>query len=54
MGKSVTAILAGYFNTGDGKRALAEFQKELKALTADEKLSLAQGVCEITGDTIKA
>lgn len=50
--KGVTAILAGYFNQGDGKRALSEFQAELKALTTEEKRELAEGVCRITGDTI--
>lgn len=51
--KSVVSILAGYFNQGEGKRALSEFNQELKALTDDEKLELAQGVCAITGDTVK-
>jgi hypothetical protein len=51
--KSVTALLAAYFNQGEGKRPLSEFQAELKALSADEKLELAQGVCAITGDTLK-
>jgi hypothetical protein len=52
-GKTVTSILAGYFNVDDGKRPLREFQGELKALTTEEKLELAQGVCAITGDAIK-
>jgi hypothetical protein len=50
--KKVTAILAGYFNEGEGKRAPSDFLQELKALTADEKRELAEGVCAITGDTI--
>lgn len=51
--KSIASILAGYFNKGDGKRSLTEFANELKALTDQEKIDLAKGVCEITGDTIK-
>lgn len=51
--KGITSILAGYFNAGEGKRALTEFQAELKALTAEEKRELAEGVCKITGDSIK-
>ena len=53
MQKGITSILAGYFNAGGGKRSLSEFQAELKALTTDEKRELAEGVCAITGDTIK-
>lgn len=51
--KGITSILAGYFNTGDGKRSLSAFQAELKALSTEEKRALAEGVCAITGDTIK-
>ena len=51
--KAITAILAGYFNQGEGKRGLSDFQQELKALTVEEKLELAEGVCLITGDTIR-
>jgi hypothetical protein len=51
--KSVTAILSGYFNQGDGKRPLTAWRDELKALTDAEKRELADGVCVITGDTIK-
>jgi hypothetical protein len=50
--KKITAILSGYFNTGEGKRGASEFLAELKALSADEKRELAEGVCAITGDTI--
>lgn len=49
--KGAVAILAGYFNQDEGKRPLTEFRDELKALSDDEKTELAQGVCEITGDT---
>lgn len=51
--KTAVAILAGYFNQGDGKRPLSDFQKEIKELSADEKRELALGVCAITGDTLK-
>lgn len=54
MQKTVTAILTGYFNVGEGKRPSREWLDELKALSADEKAELAEGVCAITGDTIKA
>lgn len=47
-------ILANYFNEGDGKRPLKAFAEEMKALSDDEKRDLALGVCEITGDTLKA
>lgn len=52
--KGITSILAGYFNEGEGKRHLKDFQTELKALNTEEKQELAEGVCAITGDTIKA
>jgi hypothetical protein len=43
----VASILAKYFNQGDGKRALAQFQQELKALSDDEKHELAVGVLSL-------
>lgn len=52
--KGIVAILAGYFNQGDGKRSLPEFRDELKLLTDAEKQELALGVCAITGDTLTA
>jgi hypothetical protein len=52
--KSITAILSGYFNQGDGKRGLVQWRDELSALSDEEKRDLAEGVCAITGDTIKA
>jgi uncharacterized radical SAM superfamily protein len=52
--KGITAILAGYFNAGDGKRPLTEFRDEIKALSDTEKMDLAIGVCASTGDTVKA
>ena len=53
MEKTVTAILSGYFNQGDGKRALTAWRDELAALSPAEKRELAEGVCAITGDRIK-
>lgn len=51
--KGITSILSGYFNQGDGKRSLTDFRAELAALTDAEKRQLAEGVCAVTGDTIK-
>jgi hypothetical protein len=51
--KGITAILTGYFNVDEGKRPSSDWLKELKALTPEEKRELAEGVCAITGDTIK-
>lgn len=50
--KGIPTILSSYFNQGDGKRPLKEFAEEMKALTPEEKMELAQGVCAITGDTV--
>jgi len=50
--KGIIAVLAGYFNQGEGKRPLTDFRNELKALSDAEKLELAEGVCAITGDTL--
>lgn len=49
---TVLKALAGYFNTGDGKKSLKEFSEEIKALSTEEKRELAEGVCAITGDTL--
>ncbi len=51
--KGISAILAGYFNVGEGKRSNTDFLAELKSLSAEEKRELAEGVCAITGDTVK-
>lgn len=51
--KTVVAILTGYFNGGEGKRSITDWRNEVKALTPEEKLELAKGICEITGDTVK-
>ena len=52
--KTIPVILSNYFNAGDAKRPATEFLKELKELSLEEKRELAEGVCAITGDTIKA
>jgi len=49
---TVTKALSNYFNTGEGKRSASDFLKELRDLTPAEKLELAQGVVEITGDEL--
>lgn len=54
---TVLKALQGYFNRDvDGKpiKPLAAFAAELKALSADEKRELAEGVVAITGDTLPA
>jgi len=51
--KSQTSAIAGYFNAGTAKRPLVDFQKELKALTEDDKRELAEGACAIMGWTLK-
>ena len=51
--KTIVGALAGYFNQGEGKRALSEFQLEVKALSDAEKLELAQGACNVMGWTLK-
>jgi hypothetical protein len=53
--KAITALLSGYFNAKDAPnyRPLREFVTELRDLSDAEKLELAEGICEVTGDTIK-
>jgi len=51
--KTIVGALAGYFNEGGGKRPLADFQKEIKALTDAEKQELAEGACKVMGWTLK-
>jgi hypothetical protein len=51
--KTIVGAVAGYFNQGDGKRPLAEFQAEFKALTDEEKIELAGGACEVMGWVLK-
>lgn len=53
MEKTTVGAIAGYFNQGDGKRPLSKFQEELKALSDEEKLELAEGACKIMGWTLK-
>jgi hypothetical protein len=50
--KGAPSILAGYFNQGDGKRPLREFNEEIKGLTTEDKAELVRGVCAITGDAV--
>lgn len=50
--KGAPSILAGYFNTGEGKRPLRDFTNEIKALSTEEKGELVRGVCAITGETV--
>lgn len=47
--KSVTSLLAGFFNVGEAKRSLSQFSAELKALSPQEKNELALGVADIIG-----
>jgi phenylpyruvate tautomerase PptA (4-oxalocrotonate tautomerase family) len=49
---TVTKALTNFFNVGEGKRPAAQWLKELKALTPEEKAGLAAEVCEVTGDTL--
>lgn len=53
--KTAVAILTGYFNSGEGyKRDNQTWIKELRELSPEEKAGLAQEVCAVTGDTVKA
>lgn len=49
---SVIKALTGYFNTGEAKRAIRDWNMELKALTTNEKRELAELVVIETGDTL--
>jgi hypothetical protein len=49
---TVTKALTSFFNTGEGKRDNKVWLGELRALSADEKLSLAREVCAVTGDEL--
>lgn len=51
--KTAIALLTNYFNTGDGKRSVAQWRDELRALSTEERDELARGVCAITGDTLQ-
>jgi len=53
MEKTIIGALAGYFNQGDGKRPLSDFQVEIKALSEDAKRELAEGACKVMGWTLK-
>ena len=49
---TITKALTGYFNVEPRKVTAQEWLKELRALTPDEKQSLAEGVVAITGDEL--
>lgn len=49
---TVLKALAGYFNTGEGKKPLRDFTVEIKALSDTEKWDLAEGVVGVTGETL--
>lgn len=53
MAKTVLKTLTDYFNTGDGKRPLADWAKEVRALSDTEKRDLAEGVSAITGEPLQ-
>jgi predicted Zn-dependent peptidase len=46
--ENAVVVLAKYFNVGEGKRPLAEFAKEIKALTVDDKEQLVKGITDGT------
>jgi hypothetical protein len=50
---TVTKALSNFFNQGEGKVPASDFLKELRALSPEEKLDLAQGVCAVTGDELQ-
>jgi|tagenome__1003787_1003787.scaffolds.fasta_scaffold16462294_1 hypothetical protein len=51
--KTIIGTLAAFFNEGEGKRPLTEFQKEIKALSDPEKLELATLAAAEMGITLK-
>jgi hypothetical protein len=53
MEKTILKTLTDFFNVGDGKRPLADWAKEVRALSDAEKRELAEGVSAITGDGLK-
>lgn len=50
---TIVKALTGYFNVTPNKLPASGWVAELRKLSDTEKLELAQGVCEITGDTLK-
>lgn len=54
MAKTVLKTLTDYFNAGDGKRALSDWAKEIRALSDEEKRELAEGVAAVTGEPLSA
>jgi hypothetical protein len=51
---TVLKAMVGYFNSGENKKPLRDFQQELKALTDEEKTEMGTLAAEAMGDTIKA
>lgn len=49
---TVTKALTNYFNVPPRKVTSQEWLKELRALSPEEKLELAQGVVALTGDEL--
>lgn len=49
---TVTKALNSYFNSGDGKRPAQDFLRELRELSTEEKLALAQEIVKVNGDTL--
>lgn len=49
---TVLKALTAYFNVDEGKVSMTAWRDELKALSDEEKRTLAEGVCAITGDTL--
>lgn len=49
------ATLSNFFNAKGSAnyKPLREFAAEVKALSDEEKRELAEGICAITGDTLK-
>lgn len=50
--KTRIKALNDYFNQGEGKRPLREFQAEIKKLSDAEKQELAEGACAVMGWTL--
>jgi hypothetical protein len=53
MEKTIVGALSGYFNEGSAKRSNTDFLAELRALSVEEKVELAEGACKVEGWTLK-
>lgn len=49
---TIVKALTGYFNVPPVKLPASGWVAELRKLSAEEKLELAQGVCAVTGDEL--